>query len=114
VSECALEHLKKGKWDSNTLQYDHMIPKTKYITKVCEDAAKNSIVTSDYVFDVLMRNLWTATIHNQENKHLGKLGLRNTMPRDWDGVNIFARYQKADIKLMAHERAICTFLNEKD
>lgn len=31
VSECALEYLKKGKWESNTLQYDYMIPITEYM-----------------------------------------------------------------------------------
>lgn len=44
-----------------------------------------------------MRNLWVTTIHDDENKLLGKLGLRNKMPKDWDGANIFARYEKAGI-----------------
>ncbi|MEK5379205.1 hypothetical protein [Niallia sp. FSL W8-0635] len=104
VSERAQEHSKEGKWDSNTLQYDHMIPKTEYIRKICEDAAKNGTITTDYIFDILMRNLWVTTIHDDENKLLGKLGLRNKMPKDWDGANIFARYEKAGIELMEHDK----------
>lgn len=33
-----------------------------------------------------------------------KLGLRNKMPKDWDGANIFARYEKAGIELMEHDK----------
>lgn len=52
-----------------------MIPKTEYIKKICEDAAKNGTITTDYIFDILMRNLWVTTIHDDENKLLGKVGI---------------------------------------
>lgn len=105
VSERALEHLKKRKWNGHTLQYDHMIPKTKYIRKACESATKNGEITIDYIFNILMRYLWTATIHIDENQLLNGCGYKNKMPEDWDGVNIFARYEKAKIKLIEHDKS---------
>lgn len=57
VSERALKHLIMREWGSKELQYEHMIPKTKYIKEVCEEAAKNGVVTTDFVYDVLMKNL---------------------------------------------------------
>lgn len=105
VSERALEHLKKGNWESNTLQYDHMVPKTKHIIKICEDAAKNGTVSTDFVFNILSKYLWVATIHRDEDALMGPLGLRNKMPLGWDKENIFARYELAGIKVMEHDKA---------
>ncbi|KZE67929.1 hypothetical protein AWM68_17295 [Fictibacillus phosphorivorans] len=105
VSEQALKHLKLGKWDSNTLQYDHMVPKSDYIRKVCEAAAKNGTLTIQFIYENLLKNLWVATIHTEENNLLSKLGLRNKMPLDWDGFNIFARYEKAGIELIEHDKS---------
>lgn len=105
VSESALKHLKNGKWDSNMLQYEHMVPKTEYIMKVCENAAKTGTITVDYIFEILNRNLWVATIHKEENEILSDFKLRNKMPNDWDGVNIFARYEKAGIELIKHDKS---------
>lgn len=107
VSERALEHLMKGKWDSHTLQYDHMVPKTEYIRRVCEDAAMKGPVTTEFIYDILMRYLWVATIHTDENNLLSKKGLKNKMPKDWDGVNILARYETAGIKLIEHDKIYC-------
>lgn len=35
----------------------------------------------------------------EEHQHLNATGLRSRMPDDWDGVDVFARYQKAGIKV---------------
>ncbi|GAB6422939.1 hypothetical protein bcgnr5378_04770 [Bacillus cereus] len=104
VSERALECLMKGKWDSKELQYDHMIPKSKYIKDVCEEAAMNGTATFDFIYEVLVKYFWVATIHKDENDHLTKLGLKSKMPSDWDGNDIFARYESAGIVLLENDR----------
>lgn len=105
VSERALKHLETREWKAEEIQYEHMIPKTKYIKEVCEEATKNGVVTTDFIYDVLMKNLWIATVHKDEERLLKRLGLGDKMPSDWDEKNIFARYERAGIELKVHDRS---------
>lgn len=101
VSEKALELLKKRQWGRGELVYEHIVPKTKYIKEACENAAQNGELSPDFIYHLLMRYYWTATIHKTEDNLL----IKNTMPKEWDEVNIFARYDEANIKLIKHDKS---------
>ena len=104
VSERALDLLLQGKWGDSELQYDHMVPKTMYIRTKCEEAAKHGFISSDFIYNLLIKYLWVATIHQDENTLLTQHKLKNKMPNGWDKVNIFARYDKVGIKLIKHDK----------
>ncbi|MFT4413439.1 hypothetical protein [Bacillus sp. UMB0728] len=94
----ALEVLK-----TNTvtgLEYEHLIPKKKYIQDICEQKAKDGTLTEEFIRSLLDRYLWTATVTSQEHKSLS----RRVMPLNWDQKNINARYEVADIVLVPHKK----------
>ncbi|MGE6897073.1 hypothetical protein [Priestia flexa] len=98
AAPAALEVLK-----TNTvtgLEYEHLIPKKKYIQDICEQKAKDGILTEDFIRSLLDRYLWTATVTSQEHKSLS----RRVMPLNWDQENINARYEVADIALVPHKK----------
>jgi hypothetical protein len=97
ITPKALEILKKG--STKGLEYEHLIPKKKYIQDVCEQKAKEGTLTIEFVKTLLDRYLWTATVTEQEHKLLS----RRVMPADWDGKNITARYDAAGITLLKHD-----------
>lgn len=100
ISVRALELLKRGTWNSGELIYEHMVPKTRYIKEVCEKQAKTGEISPEHIYQLLIKYFWTATIHGEENKLLSK----SMMPNDWDGENIFARYNSAKITLIEHDK----------
>lgn len=87
------------------LQYEHIIPKTKNIRNICENTAKKNdgSLTEDFIYDVLQRYLWTATIHLSENEDLKDY--KNKMPDGWDGANIFYRYEVAGVMVDPHDKS---------
>lgn len=98
ITPNALEKLEKK--DTTGLEYEHLIPKGKYIHDVCEHKAKNGNLTKDFINDLLDRYLWTATVTDVEHKKLKQA----SMPLDWDSLNIKARYELAAIPLLVHEK----------
>ena len=82
--------------DFTGLVFEHIVPKTKYIIKPCEERAKNGTLTVDFIEDLLNRYYKVAVVTVEEDKRLN----RNSMPPDWDGVNIFGRYEEAKIELI--------------
>ncbi len=82
------------------LEYEHLIPKKKYIQDICEQKAKDGTLTEDFIRSLLDRYLWTATVTSQEHKLLS----RRIMPFNWDQENINARYEVADITLVPHKK----------
>jgi hypothetical protein len=47
----------------------------------------------------LLRRLYTVVlVTKEEHRRLNATGLRSTMPRDWNGRDVYARYSKAGIK----------------
>lgn len=101
VSEMALHLLQRGTWNKDELIYEHMVPKTRYIKEPCEAAARRGVLTPDYVYDLLVRYLWTATIHASENERLAQ---RTKMPPNWDEIDVFARYKAKGIILIPHNK----------
>ena len=82
------------------LRYEHIIPKKRYIQKPIEVLAKNPSEFTSKLKDELKKRIkeyyYVALITISEDKEL----LKNGMPEDWDEKNIFARYEKAGIKLI--------------
>lgn len=105
ISHMALELLKRSSWSSGELIYEHMVPKTRYVKEVCEKKAKSGEISAEFIFQLLMKYFWTATIHKKENKLLSK----SMMPLDWDGENIFARYNSAEIILIEHDKTYLSY-----
>ncbi|MEC0129125.1 hypothetical protein [Paenibacillus pabuli] len=98
ISPLALKVLKSGK--RSGLRYEHLVPKQKYIQKPCEDLAKENRLTIEFIYDQLEKYLWTATITEQEEKLL----TRTNMPKEWDNIDIKARYYAVGIELIEHQR----------
>lgn len=84
------------------LKFEHLVPKSRYITKVCEAKAETDDLTESFVRDLLNRYYWTATITDDEESRLS----RTRMPVNWDEINIMARYKEADIILKRHTRLL--------
>jgi hypothetical protein len=105
VSESALVFLKKRKWEENELIYEHMIPKSRYIKDVCEKKAAINELSTEFIYDLLDKYLWTATIHSEENERLKQ----TEMPPGWDESDIMSRYKAAKIDLIVHEKDYFTY-----
>jgi len=108
VSERALALLKKRKWGKGELVYEHIVPKTEFITRVCEQAAEDNEISTELIYNLLMKYFWTATIHKDENVLLPK----DTMPTGWNKENVFARYNEVNIELIPHNKSY--FLQQQD
>lgn len=98
-SESALDVLNNGK-QSRNLVFEHVVPKSQYIQKPCEDKAKKGILTLDFVEELVLKYWVIAVITKEEDELLSKY----QMPDTWDGTNILARYEKANIKLTPNEK----------
>lgn len=91
------EAIKKiDKRDFSQLVYEHMVPKSKYIQKPCEELAKNGGLTIAYIENLLDSYWKIAIITKSENS---KLTARE-MPKNWDGKDIQARYRAVNINLI--------------
>ncbi|MEK4878757.1 MULTISPECIES: hypothetical protein [Paenibacillus] len=104
VSMNALERLMNRKWESSELVYEHVIPKKNYIINECEAKARDESLTEDFIYQILIKKLWTATINKEENLKLTKMSLRSKMPNNWDEEDVMARYKAAGIQLIPHEK----------
>jgi hypothetical protein len=82
------------------LEYEHLIPKKKYIQDICEQKAMDGSLTEEFVRNIISQYLWTATVTSQEHKLLS----RRVMPSNWDKTNIKARYDYAEIILLEHSK----------
>lgn len=80
---------KVDRKDFTDLVFEHMIPKNEYIQKPCEEAARNNSITIEFIEDKLRKYWKIAIITKEEDKLLAS----KRMPNDWDGKDIFARYQ---------------------
>jgi len=90
----AIQKIKSS--DFSGLVYEHMVPKGAYIQKVCEQKAAEGSLDYDFVVDLLNKYWKIAVVTKDEDRLL----LTKRMPNNWDGVNIFYRYHKANICLI--------------
>lgn len=89
--------------DKTKLVYDHVVPKTRYIQKYCMKAAvtgqfENGEKFSEAAIKGFLERYWKVTvITKEEDDKLTHAGLREKMPKDWDGKDLFARYKAVGI-----------------
>ena len=96
----ALDRMEKG--ITSGLVYEHMVPKSQYIQKPCEERAKKKSLSEDYVLGLLNRYWKIAIVTKEEDAEL----TRTKMPDDWDAEDIRLRYTYADIELVPREKAL--------
>jgi hypothetical protein len=79
------------------LMVDHSVPLGMIVAHLQRqfDAAPNR--NADWVEQELVRLYHLGVITSEEDARLNSLGLRSAMPRDWDGVDVEARYKAAGI-----------------
>ena len=99
-SKDAIKELAKGgpKKDQATLIYEHMVPKNYYQDKIINDFKEGKIKTPDEIRDTLEKYWHIATITSEEDKRLVP---RKSMPKGWDGKDIFVRYVNIRDQLVA-------------
>ena len=90
---------KVNKKDYTRLIFEHMIPKHKYIQKPCMEMAMKNNLDQNKVRELINKDWKIAIITKEENSRLRG----RTMPKDWDGEDIFRRYNDAGIQLKAKE-----------
>jgi len=96
-SNAAYEKVKKRDWAN--LIFEHMVPKHKYLQKPCVAMAKKGQLNENDVVKLVNKYWKIAIITVEEDKLLkGK-----TMPKGWDGEDIFLRYTAAGIDLTAKD-----------
>lgn len=83
--------------DFSGLVFEHMIPKDKYIQKVCEEKAAAGLLDLDFTVKLLQKYWHIAVITKEEDALL----ISRHMPDGWDGVNVFQRYYNKGINLIS-------------
>lgn len=106
VSRSALEQLQCN--DFTELVFEHLIPKSKYIQKPCEEKAIQGTLTVEYIEDLLQKFWYFAIITKKEDSLL----TRFRMPEDWDENDIFARYKVAGIELVKNPFLLDSYLKD--
>ena len=94
VSAKALEQLERRK--HRDLVWEHLVPKTVYIQEPCENCARQGTLSPEFISDLLSKYWHLATITKLEDEILHP----TQMPKEWDLVNVQARYEAAGIELI--------------
>jgi hypothetical protein len=76
---------------------EHVIPEMVIINRLMEMEP----LTEKSVTDLLTRWLKVVVVTREEHARLNASGLRSIMPRDWDGLDLFARFAAVGIELSA-------------
>ena len=97
VSKEAEEILKQG--STKGLRFEHIVPKSEYIIKPCQEKAMNGELTYQYVRDRLDRYYWTATVKKWQDDILNQ----RKMPGGWKEKDIFARYREKNIMIYPYK-----------
>ena len=93
-SENAIKKVENN--DFSELVFEHVVPKDKFIQKICKEKAENGILTIDFIENLLEKYWIIATITKEEDKTL----ISRNMPKDWDGIDLFSRYNLAKVNLI--------------
>ena len=94
ITQKALSSYKKK--NGVRFHFEHIVPKTEYIQRKCEELARQGKLQVKYIETLLRKYFHCAYVTEEEDKRL----LKDKMPTDWNGKDIFARYKKAGIKLI--------------
>ena len=73
---------------------DHAVP-----VKIISEMLKQVNCPSEASVEKLLLSFYRlGVLTHEEDKTLNQLNLKSAMPNDWDGKNVFARYEKAGIQ----------------
>ena len=73
---------------------DHAVP-----VKIISEMLKQIICPSEASIEKLLQDFYRlGVLTHEEDKTLNQLNLKSNMPNDWDGENVFARYEEANIQ----------------
>lgn len=91
----SIEAAKLRKKGAGRTVADHAVPISEMLKKI---SAKRIVNTADLTKFVCQYSTMVL-ITTEEDNRLRNEGLANAMPTDWNGVDKFARYKEARIKL---------------
>ncbi len=78
---------------TNECEVEHVVPQM-YIVNMLMDM---DIVNKNNVKLILEKYFHVLLVTKEEHQKLNASGLRSTMPEDWDGENIWVRYEAVGI-----------------
>lgn len=91
-------HMASKERNNQNLRYDHPVPLKIIIEK---------LFALDEIDEKNVKKLLSKYIKNggvlitkDEDKTLTEIGLKSSMPDNWDGVDVYARYKSANIDLL--------------
>lgn len=73
---------------------EHVVPQMEIVNRLMDMEP----LTEERVIDLLTRCMRVMVVTREEHDILNASGLRSTMPKDWDGIDIFARYTALGIE----------------
>ena len=80
--------------DTRECEVEHVIPQM-YIVNMLMDM---STINKDKIRNILEKYFHVLLVTKEEHRRLNASGLRSKMPDDWDGENIWARYDAVGIE----------------
>ena len=80
--------------DSREFEVEHVSPQM-YIVNMLMDM---STINKDKIRNILEKYFHVLLVTKEEHRRLNASGLRSKMPDDWDGENIWARYDAVGIE----------------
>lgn len=84
--------IESGEKLGGRLIFEHLVPKNIYIEKF-KNVIGTKDLTKEFVYEIFDKYYYTCTVTVEEDELLDKI----SMPKDWDGIDVFYRYKKAGI-----------------
>jgi len=73
---------------------EHVVPKMAIVNRLMDMEP----LTATAITELLTSRFMVMLVTREEHARLNASGLRSTMPRDWDGSDVFARYAAVEIE----------------
>ena len=73
---------------------EHVVPKMDIVNRLMDMKP----LTTATISELLTNHFMVMLVTHEEHARLNASGLRSTMPREWDGSDIFARYAAVGIE----------------
>ena len=84
--------------NNKNLRYDHPVP-LRVVCEILFSLDKINEKNIKFILEKFIKNGGVLITKDEDNK-LTKMGLKSSMPENWNGEDIFARYKKADIEIV--------------
>jgi hypothetical protein len=78
---------------------EHVVPQMEIVNRLM----KLEPLNEDTVVTALQKYYRVMLVTREEHALLNASGVRSTMPLDWDGENVFARYKEVGIEWLSSE-----------